>query len=745
MDAHSPRGWLVALFVSAVALASVLVVGCGRVVDAPIDDRCLSDLDCAGARCFEGVCGDDVGGARVCADDSACPLGQICESGLCVERPDTATGCVATAGCPINTFCITSTGECSALPDGWCRQDAQCSGETPWCSNRAQGESVPGSCAACVVDGDCSAGAACVFGACYVAGTCPINSSPAADGSCVCNDGYVPGEGGTCTAVGGGVLNPPGCPPLEVSCRDFGYSAGTVTRSADCLRIDVSGCVDVCGDGLVGPSEQCDGDSNAFSCQDVGFLDGPLGCTASCVVDASACLSPVCGDGDIEGNEVCEGDALGGAVCADLVDAVLGSYVGGDLVCGDDCRTFDVSQCVLPVCGDGVVEGAEVCDGENLVDATCESVAPGQFTRGALGCAADCRAFDTSACRFGDESEPNNTFATKDRHDNLEDGVSAFFVGNINPAGDVDCVGVPVAAFDIVTIDAIGVNSEALGSCGADTFLTLFSVTGAQLATNDDANGLCSRIVHTATAAGTLGVCLRGFSSVSTFPYRLRTEVRTPVCGDGVKDSNEACDGPALGGSSCFAQGAVSGALACNADCTFDTSACVFPVCGNGVVERNEVCDGDVDFLSCVDEGFTAGTVSCAADCGDVDTSGCRLDVDEVEPNNTHATANPERRPFVGQIVAGDTDCMRLAASAGQRIEARTVGIDDGAIGGCQGDPVLTLHRPDGSQLTSNDDTNGLCPAIVINAPTAGTYSVCVRAFSSSSTLLYRLDASASP
>ncbi len=613
----------------------------------------------------------------------------------------------------------------------------------PVVPNRAQGEAVPGSCAACVVDGDCDVGAACVFGACYVSGSCPINSGPAADGGCLCNDGYVAGDDGACVAVGGGVLNPPGCPPLDVSCSDFGYSAGTVTRSTDCLRLDVSACVDVCGDVIVGPSEQCDGDTNAFSCQDVGFLDGPLGCTASCIVDASQCVSPICGDGDIEGNEVCEGEDLGGAVCADLVDAVSGPYVGGELSCGDGCRTFDVSQCRLPICGDGVVEGAELCDGDDVVGATCASAAPGQFTRGTLACAAGCRSFDTSARRFGDEREPNNTPVSKNRHDNLEDDVSAFFVGQINPAGDIDCVGVPVVTGDIVTIDVIGVTSESVGSCGADTFLTLFSPTHEQLDTDDDTHGLCSQIVHTASTTGTLGVCLRGFSSSSTFSYRLRTSVRTPVCGDGIKDSLEACDGAALGGSSCFAQGAISGALACSADCSFDTSACVFPVCGNGVVERDEVCDGDVDFTDCIDEGFTGGDIACAADCGDIDTGGCRLDLDEVEPNNTHAAANPQQRPFVGQIVPGDTDCMLLEASAGQQIQARTVGIDDGAIGGCQGDPFLTLFRPDGSQLSSDDDEDGFCPAIVVSAPVAGTYSVCVRAFRSTDTLIYRLDASA--
>jgi len=64
------------------------------------------------------------------------------------------------------------------------------------------------------------------------------------------------------------------------------------------------------------------------------------------------------------------------------------------------------------------------------------------------------------------------------------------------------------------------------------------------------------------------------------------------TCGDGLRQTGEACDGSDLGGLDCTSLGFQSGQLACRADCRFDISGCVAtPVCGNGVVEQGEECD----------------------------------------------------------------------------------------------------------------------------------------------------------
>jgi len=115
-----------------------------------------------------------------------------------------------------------------------------------------------------------------------------------------------------------------------------------------------------CGDGVLDPLEQCDcgGESclghagllNYMNCLDfcspegTAFEDGVLECTDECGFDVSGCI--YCGDGVREGIELCDGNDLGGAQCFDA------DYLGGGtLACADDC-TFDTSGCLGPMCGE---------------------------------------------------------------------------------------------------------------------------------------------------------------------------------------------------------------------------------------------------------------------------------------------------------------------------------------------------------------------------------------------------------
>ncbi len=46
------------------------------------------------------------------------------------------------------------------------------------------------------------------------------------------------------------------------------------------------------------------------------------------------------------------------------------------------------------------------------------------------------------------------------------------------------------------------------------------------------------------------------------------------VCGNGIVQTGEECDGAALNGQSCTTKGFSGGTLSCSSRCTFDTSAC---------------------------------------------------------------------------------------------------------------------------------------------------------------------------
>jgi hypothetical protein len=93
-----------------------------------------------------------------------------------------------------------------------------------------------------------------------------------------------------------------------------------------------------------------------------------------------------CGNGVVDGTEDCDGEDLGGNTCVDY------GFSEGVLACAPDCVA--VTQ-ACSTCGDGVVALAEACDGAALGGSTCESLG---FGGGVLACSADCSALDPSGC-----------------------------------------------------------------------------------------------------------------------------------------------------------------------------------------------------------------------------------------------------------------------------------------------------------------------------------------------------------
>ncbi len=101
-----------------------------------------------------------------------------------------------------------------------------------------------------------------------------------------------------------------------------------------------------------------------------------------------------CGDGVVSGAEVCDGADLAGETCTTR------GFTGGTLSCAATCLSFVTSACTNntnPVCGNGAQENGEECDGTDFGTATCVSLG---FTGGTLACTMGC-TFDTSACENG--------------------------------------------------------------------------------------------------------------------------------------------------------------------------------------------------------------------------------------------------------------------------------------------------------------------------------------------------------
>jgi hypothetical protein len=106
-----------------------------------------------------------------------------------------------------------------------------------------------------------------------------------------------------------------------------------------------------------------------------------------------------CGNGVIEGQEACDGDDLDAQDCTHL------GFVGGTLTCGEDC-TLDATDCSNQVCGNGVQEGDEECDELDFGGMNCTDLG---FGPGLPLCTGEC-TLDTSPCPTLGEGEACNGF-----------------------------------------------------------------------------------------------------------------------------------------------------------------------------------------------------------------------------------------------------------------------------------------------------------------------------------------------
>ena len=103
-----------------------------------------------------------------------------------------------------------------------------------------------------------------------------------------------------------------------------------------------------CGNGIIDPDEECDGDIVGPTCSDVlnRYAIGTLKCNALCQFDETGCIgieppSWYCGNGTIDAGtgETCDGNNLGGKTCMDY-DA----FTGGTLACTSTCQ-ITTSDC----------------------------------------------------------------------------------------------------------------------------------------------------------------------------------------------------------------------------------------------------------------------------------------------------------------------------------------------------------------------------------------------------------------
>jgi hypothetical protein len=253
----------------------------------------------------------------------------------------------------------------------------------------------------------------------------------------------------------------------------------------------------------------------------------------------------VCGNGLIETGEDCDGSNFGGQTCATYLGNVNAT---GSLFCDPLTCVIDASGCSTTAgfCGDLIINGFEECDGTNLGFADCWDATGGSMPYGMLACSPTC-VFDTSGC----SATPTTSFCG--------DGIAE---------GTEEC-------------DTADLRGE---TCNTATFGALPNGTLG-------CYGDCTLDVSNCVAAA-------------------------PFCGDGMVNGTEECDssaGSPFAGETCSTVTAgvfPLGALECDL-CTIDESACVRS-CDTCLTANDGVCD----------EGLE-GTCADGTDCSDCCTDDC--------------------------------------------------------------------------------------------------------------------------
>ncbi len=331
---------------------------------------------------------------------------------------------------------------------------------------------------------------------------------------------------------------------------------------------------------------------------------------ASCSEDSGG-TSVVCGNGVVETGEACDdGNTASGDGCSALCDVVEDGYTCA--VAGEPCTKKEASDPTddpkedpkdpdaAPTCGDGHIDGEEVCDDGNEESGD--------------GCSADCSSFESD---FTCSNESGKTVCVKNESSRCGDGrITGDEVcddGN-DESGDgcsADCLSIeenftcPVEGMDCIPAGCGDGNPDEGEDCDDGTFNIDYA----------ESDGYCSNSCHPAHYCGDGLVdavdklngeeCDAGSEDKSAEYMGCSASCKiVNFCGDGKKTHAEQCDDGNL----------VSGD-GCSENCTMEEnyicilqdgkSVCSPINCGNGVLDASETCD----------DGNRVSGDGCSANC----------------------------------------------------------------------------------------------------------------------------------
>jgi cysteine-rich repeat protein len=539
------------------------------------------------------------------------------------------------------------------------------------------------------------------------------------------------------------------------TCETLGFNAGTLTCHAACVP-DLRGCqlVEVCGNGVDDDGngdKDCDDEACAGACAvcgdgavtggetcDDGNTDGGDCCDGACQVETGCEVEP----NDTLAQAALVGDEVRGSLPPDDVDVfrvdvpvgqtatitaevhdgaislcrqdldtvvdlvsqagvVLASdHDGGEGTCsrtvgtglpsgpvfivvrrGSGGGTFDYRLSVsveLSPCGDGTRDQGQLCDDGN--------------TTGGDGCSATCQLEPAS------EQEPNST-------NQLAQGPFAvpFAIRGEVTASDADVFAVDLPGWAELRVETF----DASGPPHCVDADTLVIVNG--YADNDNGPGLCSLL-----PSGS-GPIVGGEGGASPLPQlppgRIFIEVRSPqrsvsfgytlyvtyisLCGDGVVEGSEECDGTADCTARCAIDRCGDGEVGIGESCDdggrvpddgCDAACQREPGCGDGEITSGEQCD---------DNNRGAGDC-CSATCQAED--GCEIEAVDVTP-----------MVVPGEIkgaIFSDYDTDTFSFTVDQAVDVRLETFDATGVT-CQGLDLFMVITSDSDNVFFLSDAQG--------------------------------------